>query len=151
MFHRRFSAPLFMVALLSVVVMASGCGGGGSGGGQNAANSAATAAGQAMNGAGQAMNGAAGQAAPIPANLDCKSQVVWVNLNTHVYHEQGDPWYGRTKNGQYMCMAAANARGYHLAGGANGGSMTNSMSNSSGMMTRTHHHHLPATPNPTYT
>jgi len=148
MFHRKFSAPLLTAVLLCVGVMASGCGGGG--GGQNAANSAATATGQAMNAAGQAMNGAAGQAAPIPANLDCKSQIVWVNLNTHVYHEQGDPWYGRTKNGQYMCMAAANAHGYHLAAGANGGSMTNSMGNSSGTM-RTHHHHLPATPYPSAT
>jgi len=148
MFHRKFSAPLLTVVLLCVGVVASGCGGGG--GGQNAANSTATATGQAVNAAGQAMNGAAGQAAPIPAHLDCKSQIVWVNLNTHVYHEQGDPWYGRTKNGQYMCMAAVNAHGYHLAGGGNGGSMTNSMGNSSGTMTGAHHHHRNA-PAPTST
>ena len=100
-----------------------------------------------MNGASQAMTSAAGQA-PIPAGLTCKTQIVWVNLSTHVYHEQGDPWYGRTKNGAYMCLATANLKGYHLA--STGGSMPSGSSMSSGMSPSSHHHHH-AAPAPTST
>jgi len=28
--------------------------------------------------------------------------LVWVNSETHIYHEQGSRWYGRTKKGKYM-------------------------------------------------
>ena len=28
--------------------------------------------------------------------------MVWVNTDSHVYHKEGDRWYGRTKNGKYM-------------------------------------------------
>lgn len=151
MYHRMFSAPLTLAALLTLSVMAAGCGGG-SGAGGNAANTAATAAGQAM-------NAVAGQAAPIPAGLDCKGQIVWVNLSTRVYHEQGDPWYGRTKNGEYMCMAAANAHGYHLAGGGHGGGgysngAAGAENNGSTMTTTTsshRRHHRNSTPSPSYT
>jgi hypothetical protein len=57
-----------------------------------------------------------GQAAPIPAGLTCKDAIVWVNAKRHNYHEPGDPYYGRTKNGQYMCKADAIAAGDHAAG-----------------------------------
>lgn len=56
------------------------------------------------------------KAAPIPKGLHCKGEIVWVNLTKKTYHETGDPYYGRTKNGQYMCKAAADAAGYHMAG-----------------------------------
>ena len=50
--------------------------------------------------------------APIPANLDCtNSPPVWVNSRTKVYHLPGDVYYGRTRNGVYMCEKDAAAAG----------------------------------------
>jgi len=54
--------------------------------------------------------------APIPKGLHCKDAIVWVNMTKKTYHESSDPYYGRTKHGQYMCKTAAEAAGYHAAG-----------------------------------
>lgn len=43
------------------------------------------------------------------------SGMVWVNLDTHVYHKQGDRWYGKTKNGKYMSEADAVQAGFRPA------------------------------------
>jgi len=43
-------------------------------------------------------------------------QPVWVNLNTKVYHEPGDPSYGKTKNGESLCPSQAAAQGFRAAG-----------------------------------
>ncbi|MBC5823441.1 MAG: hypothetical protein GIW99_08200 [Candidatus Eremiobacteraeota bacterium] len=61
------------------------------------------------------------QMAAMPHNLRCRrSDTVWVNMNTRTIHEPGDPFYGRTKHGGYMCMEDARAGGYHLAGASHG-------------------------------
>jgi len=40
---------------------------------------------------------------------------VWVNLDSKIYHRQGDRWYGKTKNGKYMSEQDAIAAGYRAA------------------------------------
>lgn len=44
-------------------------------------------------------------------------RAVWANTKTKVYHEQGDPMYGHTKHGKYMCPSQASKEGYRPAGG----------------------------------
>ena len=34
-------------------------------------------------------------------------KVVWVNSSTHVYHYQGDKYFGHTTHGRYLCEKAA--------------------------------------------
>ena len=36
---------------------------------------------------------------------------VWINKQTKIYHCPGDRWYGKTKNGEYITVAEANALG----------------------------------------
>jgi len=41
--------------------------------------------------------------------------MVWVNLESKVYHKEGDRWYGMTKKGKYMTEADAIKAGYRAA------------------------------------
>ncbi len=38
--------------------------------------------------------------------------MVWVNLETKLYHKEGSRWYGNTKSGKYMTEAEAEKAGY---------------------------------------
>ncbi len=41
--------------------------------------------------------------------------MVWVNPDTRIFHRAGDPWYGKTRRGQWMTPAAAVKAGFHEA------------------------------------
>jgi len=41
--------------------------------------------------------------------------MVWVNPDTKIFHRAGDPWYGRTRNGEWMTPADAVKAGFHEA------------------------------------
>jgi len=103
----RFSIPVMLAALVTI-----GC----SGGASNTSSTATTAPQAVTTAATTTMQGPAAAPAPIPASLTCKGAIVWVNMSKKAYHMAGDPFYGRTKNGMYMCQAAADAKGYHMAG-----------------------------------
>lgn len=53
------------------------------------------------------------------AQRACGSEiVVWASLSSsHAFHLPGSRYYGATKKGTYMCRAAAEAAGFHQAGG----------------------------------
>ena len=93
-------------------------------GGSSSGSSSSTAAPVATNAAMPAATAGTGgtsmmplrKAAMIPASLQCTDAIVWVNLKTKSYHMAGDPMYGRTKSGAYLCQSAADAKGYHMAG-----------------------------------
>jgi hypothetical protein len=65
------------------------------------------------------MPGIAVSAEPLPlfsseqkAQQHCPSDiVVWLNLPSGIYHLKGQRWYGRTKNGAYVCKKEADEAG----------------------------------------
>jgi len=62
---------------------------------------------------------AAKTAAAAPSSADLSNAkakgLVWVNLNTKVYHMSSASQYGTTKNGKFMSEADAKAAGYRAA------------------------------------
>lgn len=46
------------------------------------------------------------------AQFHCPSDtVVWLNTSSGIYHEKGMRWYGRTKQGAYVCRKEADGAG----------------------------------------
>lgn len=41
--------------------------------------------------------------------------VVWANTSSAVYHMKGTRWYGKTKDGRYVCLGEASGAGWHQA------------------------------------
>jgi hypothetical protein len=76
----------------------------------NAVAAAAPATSKAQSSPAQPATGA-GATAQVPP----VAGMVWVNLETKVYHYPGDQWYGKTKNGKFMTEKDAIAAGYHAS------------------------------------
>jgi len=53
--------------------------------------------------------------APASAQQPPAKGMVWVNLDTKVFHREGDRYYGKTKNGKFMTEADALKAGYREA------------------------------------
>ena len=77
---------------------------------QPRAPEAATGASSTSTGSSNAASGATAAARPAPAK-----GMVWVNTETKVYHYEGDRWYGKTKQGQYMTEQDAIKAGYRAS------------------------------------
>jgi hypothetical protein len=111
---------LFMRALAAAALLGlatAGCGGGKSTTTTTTTSTTAAPAAAMGNSQSQTQAVPAGSVAAVPAGLNCGAvQPVWVNTHSKAWHEPGDPYYGRTKAGQYMCPSAAAAAGYHAAG-----------------------------------
>jgi len=59
-----------------------------------------------------AVAGAAQFPTEAAAKTHCpKDTVVWLNIPSGVYHFAGQRWYGKTKDGVYVCKAEADADG----------------------------------------
>lgn len=105
---RAFALTAILAVTLSALVACSGAKSG------NAANDAARTAASAAGAMNRAADDNAGTGKP-----NCGAvQPVWVNLNTKVYHQPGDPMYGKTKHGEYLCPSQASSQGFRPAGGS---------------------------------
>lgn len=77
----------------------------------SAASAAASAVSSSAKQAGATAQSAVTGQAP-PAN---SQGMVWVNLDSGVYHYPNSRYYGKTKNGKYMSESDAVGAGYHAA------------------------------------
>jgi hypothetical protein len=119
MTHRFISG----FAAICAAAIIAGCGGGSSSSTSSTPTPGAMAATTGAPMSAQHVRGALplAQAAPVPQGLTCSGDViVWVNLPRKSYHASTDPYFGRTKNGKYMCKADAVTAGYHAAGAMHG-------------------------------
>ena len=60
----------------------------------------------------RARDGGAVSASPRQTTQNEFARKVWVNTATGVYHRDGDVWYGKTKQGEYMTEDEAIRAGY---------------------------------------
>ena len=103
-----------IVVCIAVMAVLAGCGHKASTRTTTTVNSPAPAASAAA--MGTESGAAAASQAPVPSSMDCGgAQPVWINEKTHVYHTAGDPYYGKTKHGRYLCERDARKEGYHAA------------------------------------
>lgn len=98
-----------VAAALAFLAVLTACGGGKSSAGASAQPSGAAAP------------LATGSIAPAPmgaATPDCHGETpVWALQRVKVYLLPGDPHFGRTKHGEYMCLSQAESEGYRAARG----------------------------------
>jgi hypothetical protein len=98
-----------IIFIATAIVALAACGGGRKAPANTNANAAASPAAYGQSKGAAAM----GTAEPVPS-LNCGgTQPVWVNERSRVFHMAGDPYYGRTKHGKYMCERDAAKAGYH--------------------------------------
>lgn len=83
------------------------------GGGRKASTTVASPAASPATYGNAKTSGAMGTAEPVPVMNCGGTQPVWVNERSRVFHLAGDPYYGRTKHGKYMCERDAAKAGYH--------------------------------------
>jgi DNA uptake protein ComE-like DNA-binding protein len=59
--------------------------------------------------------GSTGEAQTSSAQIPPKPGMVWVNTDSKIYHREGDPWYGKTKQGKFMTEQEAIQQGYRAS------------------------------------
>lgn len=80
------------------------------------ASASAPAAGPAPASAAPASGSSAAPASTaVTAQTPPVKGMVWVNINTKVYHYEGDRWYGKTKNGKFMTEDDAVKAGFRAS------------------------------------
>jgi hypothetical protein len=48
---------------------------------------------------------------PTPGMACPGDKLVWVNTRSHIYHFQGERYFGSTKEGKFICERAADSEG----------------------------------------
>lgn len=105
----KAGVPKATIDKISSLVTASG---GSAAAGASARPAAAATAPAATPAARPAPSPSAAAAAPTVAQQPPVKGMVWVNLDTKIFHREGDRYYGKTKNGKFMTEADAVKAGY---------------------------------------
>jgi len=105
---RNWAAAMLVLAGLGITAAPAGTALAATTSGQHAAASTATATGT-------------GHLREFKTEAEAKSQcgsggVAWANTRTHVLHDAGTQYFGKTKHGAYVCKNMALGAGYHEPG-----------------------------------